>query len=45
MTLPGKDESVVFLTNSSNGARLTDELLRLFFGPGQYWATQWLAEE
>jgi CubicO group peptidase (beta-lactamase class C family) len=45
MALPGKKESVLFLTNSSNGARLTDEVLKLFFGPGQYWATQWLAEE
>jgi CubicO group peptidase (beta-lactamase class C family) len=44
MTLPGQRESVLFLTNSANGARLADEVLRLFFGPGQYWATQWLAE-
>jgi CubicO group peptidase (beta-lactamase class C family) len=45
MTLPGQQKSLVFLTNSSNGARITDEVLRIFFGPGQYWATQWLAEE
>lgn len=45
MTLPGKKESLIFLTNSANGARITDEVLRLFFGPGQYWAPQWLAEE
>ena len=45
MVLPGRQESLVFLTNSANGAKLTDEVLRLFFGPGQYWATQWLAEE
>lgn len=44
MTLPGQRESVLFLTNSANGARLTDEVLRLFFGPGQYWAAQWLAD-
>jgi CubicO group peptidase (beta-lactamase class C family) len=44
MTLPGQHESVLFFTNSANGARLTEEVLRLFFGPGQYWATQWLAE-
>jgi CubicO group peptidase (beta-lactamase class C family) len=44
MTLPGQRESVVFFTNSANGARLTDEVLRLFLGPGQYWATQWLAD-
>jgi len=45
MTLPGKKETVLFLTNSANGAKLTDEVLRLFLGPGQYWAPQWLAEE
>ena len=44
MTLPDQRESVLLLTNSANGARLTDEVLRLFFGPGQYWAPQWLAE-
>lgn len=45
MTLPGKQESLVFLTNSANGDKLTTEVLRLFFGPGQYWAPQWLAAE
>ena len=44
MTLPGKKESILFLTNSNNGGRMADEVLTLFFGPGQYWATQWLAE-
>ena len=44
MTLPGQRESVLFLTNSANGDKLTDEVLRLFFGPGQYWAAQWLAD-
>lgn len=44
MTLPGKKESLVFLTNSSNGPKMADDLLRLFFGPGEYRATQWLAE-
>lgn len=44
MTLPDQRESVLLLTNSANGARLADEVLRLFFGPGQYWAPQWLAE-
>ena len=44
MTLPGKKESLVFLTNSANGPKLADDLLRLFFGPGEYRATQWLAE-
>lgn len=43
MTLPGKNESLVFFTNSANGDKLTDELLWLFFGPGRYWTTQWLA--
>jgi CubicO group peptidase (beta-lactamase class C family) len=45
LMLPGKKESLVFLTNSANGNKLTDEVLRLFFGPGQYWTTQWLAAE
>jgi CubicO group peptidase (beta-lactamase class C family) len=44
MTLPGRQESVLLFTNSSNGPQLLDEVLRLFFGPGQYWANQWLAE-
>ena len=44
MTLPGQKESLVFLTNSSNGPKMADDLLRLFFGPGEYRATQWLAE-
>lgn len=43
MLLPGKKEGVLFLTNSANGDKLTNEVLRLFFGPGQYWAPQWLA--
>ncbi|MGI4735646.1 MAG: serine hydrolase domain-containing protein [Janthinobacterium lividum] len=45
MALPGKRESVLFLTNSANALHLTDEILRLFFGPGQYWAMQWLKAE
>ncbi|MBD2766915.1 beta-lactamase family protein [Hymenobacter sp. BT664] len=44
MTLPGKKESLVFLTNSSNGLKMADDLLRLFFGPGEYSALQWLSE-
>ncbi|MGI4885972.1 MAG: serine hydrolase domain-containing protein [Janthinobacterium lividum] len=44
MTLPDKQESVLIFTNSSNGPKLVDEVMRLFFGPGQYWAPQWLAE-
>ena len=44
MTLPGKQESLLIFTNSSNGPKLVDEVMQLFFGPGQYWATQWLAE-
>ena len=43
MTLPGRRESVLFFTNSANGDQLTEEVLRLFLGPGQYWAAQWLA--
>jgi CubicO group peptidase (beta-lactamase class C family) len=45
LVLPSKKESLVFLTNSNNGNKLTDEVLRLFFGPGQYWTTAWLAAE
>ena len=44
LTLPGAGESLVFLTNSANDSKMTDELLRLFFGPGEYHAAQWLAE-
>ncbi len=44
MTLPGEQASLLIFTNSSNGPKLVDEVMRLFFGPGQYWATQWLAE-
>ncbi|TVT38501.1 beta-lactamase family protein [Hymenobacter setariae] len=45
LALPGRQESLVFLTNGANGNKLTDEVLRLFFGPGQYWTTAWLAAE
>jgi CubicO group peptidase (beta-lactamase class C family) len=45
MALPGKKESILFLTNSANGLKIADEVLQLFFGPGQYWAMQWLADE
>ncbi len=44
MTLPGQQESLLIFTNSANGPKLVDEVMRLFFGPGQYWATQWLAD-
>ena len=44
LTLPDRQESLVFFTNSANGPKLTDDLLRLFFGPGDYHTTQWLAE-
>ena len=43
MAFPDRKESVLFLTNSANGLKITDEILHLFFGPGQYWAMQWLA--
>ncbi|KUG07224.1 hypothetical protein ASU33_12685 [Solirubrum puertoriconensis] len=45
MTFPAQKTSLVFFTNSANGLKLTDELLRLFVGPGEYRAMQWLAEE
>ncbi|NVO32180.1 serine hydrolase domain-containing protein [Hymenobacter lapidiphilus] len=44
MVLPGRRESMLFFTNSANGLLLTDELLRLFIGPGVYRTSQWLAE-
>ena len=44
LTLPGRQETLVFFTNSANGPQLTDDLLRLFFGPGEYHTTQWLAD-
>ncbi|GAB2859115.1 serine hydrolase domain-containing protein [Hymenobacter ruber] len=44
MTLPAEKATLVFLTNSANGPKMTEELLRLFFGPGEYRAAQWLAE-
>lgn len=44
MTLPGRQESLLIFTNSSNGPKLVDEVITLFFGPGQYWATQWLSQ-
>ncbi|WP_167856313.1 serine hydrolase domain-containing protein [Hymenobacter metallicola] len=45
MTFPNSQESLLFLTNSANGLKITDEVLRLFLGPGHYQAMQWLAEE
>ncbi|MCB2407944.1 serine hydrolase domain-containing protein [Hymenobacter lucidus] len=45
MTFPDTKETLLFLTNSANGLNITDEILRLFVGPGQYQAMQWLAEE
>ncbi|MBX0290357.1 beta-lactamase family protein [Hymenobacter sp. HSC-4F20] len=45
MAFPSRQESLVFFTNSANGLKLTDEVLPLFFGPGQYQAARWLAEE
>lgn len=45
MMFPEKQESVVLLTNSANGLQLTDDVLRLLLGTGQYRAMQWLAEE
>ena len=38
LTLPGKKESLVFFTNSANGPKLTNDLLRLFMGLGEYHA-------
>ncbi|RFP64670.1 class A beta-lactamase-related serine hydrolase [Hymenobacter lapidiphilus] len=44
MVLPGRRESLLFFTNSANGLQLTNDLLRLFVGPGEYRASQWLTE-
>jgi CubicO group peptidase (beta-lactamase class C family) len=45
MLFPDKRESLLFLTNSANGLKITDEVLRLFVGASEYWAMQWLEEE
>lgn len=42
MAFPGRKESLLFFANSANGLEMTDELLRIFVGPGQYRAMQWL---
>ena len=42
MAFPDRKESLLFFTNSANGLKMTDELLRLFVGHGQYRAMQWL---
>jgi len=44
MLLPATHETLLLLTNSANGQQLTDDALRLFFGPGEYRAIQWLRE-
>ena len=44
LTLPDRKETLVFFTNSANGPKMTDALLRLFLGPGEYHTAQWLAE-
>jgi CubicO group peptidase (beta-lactamase class C family) len=45
MIFPETQETLLFLTNSANGLHLTDAVLGLFVGSGQYQAMQWLAEE
>lgn len=45
MVFPDRKETLLFLTNSGNGLKITDDVLRLFCGPGDYKAMQWLAEE
>lgn len=44
LTLPGQQESLVFLTNSSNGPKMAEQLLTLFFGPGHDQPLQWLGQ-
>lgn len=43
MSLPGRQKSLVVLTNSAHGDELMNELLVLFFGRGHYWVADWLA--
>ncbi|MCC3158474.1 beta-lactamase family protein [Hymenobacter sp. 15J16-1T3B] len=43
VAFPDRQESVVFFTNGANGLQLTDDILRLLLGPGEYWTSQWLA--
>ncbi|TGD82503.1 serine hydrolase domain-containing protein [Hymenobacter wooponensis] len=45
MLFPETQETLLFLTNSANGLRLTDDVLGLFVGSGQYQAMHWLEEE
>ncbi|WP_082318056.1 serine hydrolase domain-containing protein [Hymenobacter sp. DG25A] len=45
MVFPDRKETLLFLTNSGNGLKIADDVLRLFCGPGNYKALQWLAEE
>ncbi|WP_303311899.1 serine hydrolase [Hymenobacter sp. BT730] len=45
MVFPDRKETLLFLTNSANGLKIADDVLRLFCGPGDYKALQWLAEE
>jgi CubicO group peptidase (beta-lactamase class C family) len=45
LAFPERQASLVFLANGAGGLQLTDELLRLLLGPGEYWTTQWLAAE
>ncbi|MFD2784715.1 serine hydrolase domain-containing protein [Hymenobacter rubripertinctus] len=45
LVLPARRESLLFFTNSAHGLELTNDVLRLFIGPGEYRVMQWLAEE
>jgi CubicO group peptidase (beta-lactamase class C family) len=43
MVFPDRNETLLFLTNSANGLKIADDVLRLMCGPGDYKALQWLA--
>ncbi|QIX60401.1 beta-lactamase family protein [Hymenobacter sp. BT18] len=45
LAFPEQQETLVLFTNGANGQRLTNDVLQLFFRPGEYRALQWLAEE
>lgn len=44
LVFPATGESLVLLANSENGLRSAPQILRLFLGPDEYWALQWLLQ-
>jgi CubicO group peptidase (beta-lactamase class C family) len=45
LVFPTTGESLVFFTNSANGLSLSNDLLRRFVGPGEYYTQRWLNEK